>query len=199
MNDMFAEFSSPSSSCCHHFQTAMIDHLEQKLKRQFIKEALALSKLEHPFINKLEAVFIDGANGYLQLALHRGGSLAEYLKALSTKNKQPLSLRVIYSLFSKMAQTIAYVHGCGLIHCDINVGCGRDDVMILCVAVVVIVCRSIVHHHHFNDNSSMISNICFISFFLLLVCICAFLLSCLLFLIAMHRCIFAPGSRTTLC
>jgi len=92
--------------------------LEEQHKRQFIKEALALSKLEHPFIGKLEALFIDKNVGYLQLTRYYGGTLAQYLENPSKDKK--LNLRMIHSLFYKIAQTLSYVHGRGLIHCDIN-------------------------------------------------------------------------------
>ena len=98
----------------------LLPTITQKRKREFIKEALALSKLDHPLIGKLEAVFIDGTNGFLQMTHYRGGSLTDYLKHQQSKNNK-IDLRLTWTLFAKISQTLAHIHDRGIIHCDINV------------------------------------------------------------------------------
>ena len=95
-------------------------HQLQKRKKEFIKEALALSKLDHPLIGKLEAVFIDGTNGYLQMTHYRGGSLSDYLEYHQSNNKK-IDLRLTWTLFAKISPTLTHIHDRGIIHCDINV------------------------------------------------------------------------------
>ena len=74
-------------------------------------------------IGKLEAVFIDGNCGYLQLTHYRGSSLTQHLTCHQRKmiKNENLELRMTSILFSKISQTLAYIHDHGIIHGDINV------------------------------------------------------------------------------
>ncbi|WP_207493642.1 serine/threonine protein kinase [Yoonia litorea] len=84
--------------------------------RLFIKEAQALSKLEHPNIVGVHQVFEENGTAYMVLDFVDGADLLTYIE---NPGKQ-LTPRQIRTTLSKVLDAIAFVHDAGILHRDIS-------------------------------------------------------------------------------
>lgn len=97
--------------------------------RQFIKEARALARLDHPRIVRVHRVIEARGTAYLVMEHVDGVSLAATLKARGS-----LSERRVLSLLDSLAEGLEAVHAAGLLHRDIkptNILMRRDGTPVL--------------------------------------------------------------------
>lgn len=81
------------------------------------REAVALTRVEHPHLVRLRTVLSPGDELVLVLDLAGGGSLAALLAA-----RGPLSPGEVVTLAVPLAQALAAVHAYGLVHGDVTPG-----------------------------------------------------------------------------
>lgn len=87
---------------------------DESARKRFRKEALALSKLNHPNIAVVHDFDTDDATDFLVEELIPGLSLSEMLLS------GPLSEHEIINLGSQLCEGIAAAHEQGIIHCDLK-------------------------------------------------------------------------------
>lgn len=91
------------------------DLLLQKDKSRFYNEARSLTRLNHPNVVKIEAVFVDDDNGFLQMAYYCNGDLSQFL--ISQPN---LKDAVKQSISRNLLCGLDYLHRMNIVHCDLK-------------------------------------------------------------------------------
>ncbi len=89
--------------------------LVDKLRRKFVDEAKALSRLQHPNIVCVSDVFDENGTSYFVMNFIEGLSLAEVIK-----NEGSLSERRVLKYIHQVADALAYVHSNNRLHLDIK-------------------------------------------------------------------------------
>ncbi|MEM1073579.1 MAG: serine/threonine-protein kinase [Pseudomonadota bacterium] len=82
----------------------------------FIREAHALSRLDHPSVVGVHQVFEDNETAYMALDLIDGNDLLEVIE----RKSQSMSAGEIQAMTLKLLDAIAHVHGQDLLHRDIS-------------------------------------------------------------------------------
>ena len=91
--------------------------LVEKLRRKFIDEAIALSKLHHPGIVSVSDVFEENGTAYYVMDYIEGRSLSEIVKTAG-----PLSEKRAVRYISRVGEALKYVHDNNRLHLDIKPG-----------------------------------------------------------------------------
>lgn len=87
----------------------------EALKRQFIREARQMARLNHPHIVAVHQVFEENDTAYMALDQVMGMDLL----TLSEEQPERITNAFIHSLLSQMLQAIGHIHAHGLLHRDI--------------------------------------------------------------------------------
>lgn len=82
----------------------------------FMREAQALSKLEHPNIVGVHQVFEDNSTAYMVLDFIEGSDLLSYIE----RPEMSLSPIEVKAILEKVLDAIGFVHDAGLLHRDIS-------------------------------------------------------------------------------
>lgn len=85
------------------------------LKKQFIKEAENMSRLNHPNINKVKDVFEENGTVYYVMQYLKGGSLKELVE-----DKGPFSEQKSLVYIRQIADALKYMHRQHLCHLDVK-------------------------------------------------------------------------------
>ena len=88
-----------------------------KFQQKFMKEALNISKLQHPNIIKVTDVFEENGTAYYVMEYVGGGSLSDLIK-----EKGKLSEKKVRQLTAKIADALRYIHSQNMNHLDIKPG-----------------------------------------------------------------------------
>lgn len=91
------------------------DHM-QRIVKSFLNEARALASLKHPNIVGVHQVFEDNDTAYMALDYIRGHDLQEIID----EKKADLTPDQIVTIAQKLVSAIDYIHGNGLLHCDVS-------------------------------------------------------------------------------
>ncbi len=91
------------------------DHM-QRIVKSFLNEARSLAGLKHPNIVGVHQVFEDNDTAYMAMDYIRGHDLLEIVD----EKKAVLSPEQIVGIAGKLISAIGYIHGRGLLHCDIS-------------------------------------------------------------------------------
>jgi serine/threonine protein kinase len=91
------------------------EHLS-KIVKSFLNEARSLASLNHPNIVGVHQVFEENDTAYMAMDYIRGQDLLEIID----EGKLRLSPQQIVGIAGKLAGALAYIHGRGLLHCDIS-------------------------------------------------------------------------------
>ena len=89
--------------------------LVEKFKKKFLKEAVNISKLNHPNIIKVLDVFEENGTAYYVMEYIQGGSLSELIK-----EKGCFSEKETLCYTSKIASALQYIHAQKMNHLDIK-------------------------------------------------------------------------------
>jgi serine/threonine protein kinase/Tfp pilus assembly protein PilF len=84
--------------------------------RRFRLEAEAAARLEHPGIVPIHEVGERDGSCYFSMKFIEGGQLDEVIR------REPMSIRHAVELIAKVARTVHYAHGHGILHRDIKPG-----------------------------------------------------------------------------
>ena len=84
--------------------------------KRFRLEAEAAARLEHPGIVPIHEVGERDGSCYFSMKFIEGGQLDEVVR------RTPMSIRQAADLIAKVARTVHYAHGHGILHCDIKPG-----------------------------------------------------------------------------
>lgn len=111
-----------SSTFCRRTQTRVRarslstrDHM-QRIVKSFLNEARSLAGLKHPNIVGVHQVFEDNDTAYMAMDYIRGHDLLEIVD----EKKATLAPDQIVTIAGKLVSAIGYIHGRGLLHCDIS-------------------------------------------------------------------------------
>ncbi|MBA4325790.1 MAG: hypothetical protein C0426_12325 [Rhodobacter sp.] len=111
-----------SSTFCRRTQTRVRarslstrDHM-QRIVKSFLNEARSLAGLKHPNIVGVHQVFEDNDTAYMAMDHIRGHDLLEIVD----EKKATLAPDQIVTIAGKLVSAIGYIHGRGLLHCDIS-------------------------------------------------------------------------------
>jgi len=88
----------------------------QRIVKSFLNEARSLASLKHPNIVGVHQVFEDNDTAYMAMDFIRGYDLLEIVD----ENKGTLTPDQIVAMTGKLVSAIGYIHGRGLLHCDIS-------------------------------------------------------------------------------
>mmetsp|Transcript_19277 Transcript_19277/g.37223 ORF Transcript_19277/g.37223 Transcript_19277/m.37223 type:complete len:239 (+) Transcript_19277:107-823(+) len=89
-----------------------------------VQELRVLSRIDHPFVIKLESAFQDESNLYLITELCEGGNLEALLA-----NHHSVGVATVRFLMGQLLLALEHVHGMGVVHMDVNPGnCLLDSV-----------------------------------------------------------------------
>lgn len=83
---------------------------------KFKKEAKRLSKLNNPFIAKINDLFEENGTAYYIMSYINGKSLAEYLNNM----RKPMSEEQTWQILSQLLFALKEMHTIGIFHLDIN-------------------------------------------------------------------------------
>jgi len=98
-------------------------------KRKFKREALNLSKLNHPDIVKVVELFEANSTAYYVMEYIDGGSLNSYIDEYG-----PLNENTAVALCTKIGSALAFMHSKGILHLDLkpsNIMMRRDGTPVL--------------------------------------------------------------------
>ena len=85
------------------------------IRQLFVKEAQLASSLTHPNVVSVTDFGIDEDHGlYLVTELLEGETLRERMK------RDPVSLRFAFDVIDKVTSAVSYIHGRGVVHCDLK-------------------------------------------------------------------------------
>jgi hypothetical protein len=87
-----------------------------RIVKSFLNEARSLAGLSHPNIVGVHQVFEDNDTAYMALDYIRGHDLLEVID----ERKATLTPEQIVTISGKLISAIGYIHGRGLLHCDIS-------------------------------------------------------------------------------
>uniref|UniRef100_A0A7S3YNC6 Protein kinase domain-containing protein n=2 Tax=Lotharella globosa TaxID=91324 RepID=A0A7S3YNC6_9EUKA len=82
-----------------------------------VQELRVLSRIDHPFVIKLESAFQDESNLYLITELCEGGNLEALLA-----NHHSVGVATVRFLMGQLLLALEHVHGMGVVHMDVNPG-----------------------------------------------------------------------------
>ncbi len=108
-------------NCLRNEETAGVETPEQlaemmtAMKKQFIKEAKNMSKLDHPHINKVKDVFEENGTVYYVMQYLQGGTLKDLVQEQGAFSEQQ-SLVFI----RQIASALDYMHSQKLCHLDVK-------------------------------------------------------------------------------
>lgn len=108
-------------SCTRNEDTASVETPDQNaqqmaaLKKQFIKEAQNMSKLNHPHINKVKDVFEENGTVYYVMQYLKGGSLKRMVL-----NHGALTEQHALVYIRQIASALSYMHAQHLCHLDVK-------------------------------------------------------------------------------
>jgi len=89
---------------------------DAQLRRQFLREARLASSLSHPNIVSVVDFGEDSQMGaYMVMELLDGAPLSDRLK-----RKNLMSIRMACDLVAQIADALHYIHGKGIVHCDVK-------------------------------------------------------------------------------
>jgi serine/threonine protein kinase len=91
------------------------DHM-QRIVKSFLNEARSLASLKHRNIVGVHQVFEDNDTAYMAMDYIRGHDLQEIVD----EKKAVLTPEQIVTIAGKLVSAIAYIHGRGLLHCDVS-------------------------------------------------------------------------------
>ena len=112
------DFCNRDEQTCHvTVGTLSKKGLVSKLKRKFIEEARALSKLHHPGIVGIRDVFEENGTAYYVMDYVEGQSLADLLK-----REGSLSERRAVGYIRQVCEALQYVHSHNRLHLDLKPG-----------------------------------------------------------------------------
>jgi serine/threonine protein kinase len=83
--------------------------------RRFVREGRAMQRLRHPNIARTEATFQDRGNHYMVVEYVRGAALSDW-----TESEKKMSLNRAGTIVLTLCDAVSYLHGKGVIHCDLN-------------------------------------------------------------------------------
>ena len=89
-----------------------------EVRRRFLREAEAASRLDHPHIVPVYEVGEDGPICFIAAAYCEGPTLGEWLRLQTT----PVPLRVACRLVTDLAAAVAHAHERGILHRDLKPG-----------------------------------------------------------------------------
>jgi serine/threonine protein kinase len=93
----------------------MDEHMSRAFYRRFLREAEAVSKLEHANILPIYAYGEQDGLPYIVMPYMPGGTLAEYMA-----KRGPLSLQEALWYLDQLAAALDYAHEYGCVHCDVK-------------------------------------------------------------------------------
>ena len=97
------------------------------LRRRFLREAEAASRLSHPNIVSLYEVGEDGTTCYLACEYCTGPTLSQWLR----RRSEPVDARQAATIVLRLAEAVEHAHSRGVLHRDIKPGnvmlAGADD------------------------------------------------------------------------
>jgi serine/threonine protein kinase len=111
-----------SSSFCRRTETRVRARSQstrdqmQRIVKSFLNEARSLAKLTHPNIVGVHQVFEDNDTAYMAMDYIRGHDLLEIID----EKKAVLTPDQIVTIAGKLVSAIGYIHGRGLLHCDVS-------------------------------------------------------------------------------
>ena len=112
------DFCNRDEQTCHvTVGTLSKKGLVSKLKRKFIEEARALSKLHHPGIVGVRDVFEENGTAYYVMDYIAGQSLSDLLK-----REGSLSERCAVGYIRQVCEALQYVHSHNRLHLDLKPG-----------------------------------------------------------------------------
>ncbi|MDZ4088661.1 MAG: serine/threonine-protein kinase [Tabrizicola sp.] len=88
----------------------------QRIVKSFLNEARSLASLKHPNVVGVHQVFEDNDTAYMAMDYIRGHDLLEIVD----EKKATLPPDQIVTIAGKLVSAIGYIHGRGLLHCDIS-------------------------------------------------------------------------------
>ena len=88
----------------------------QRIVKSFLNEARSLALLTHPNIVGVHQVFEDNDTAYMAMDHIKGHDLLEIID----EGKRVLTPDLIVTMAAKLVSAIGYIHGRGLLHCDIS-------------------------------------------------------------------------------
>jgi serine/threonine protein kinase len=91
------------------------EHLS-KIVKSFLNEARSLASLNHPNIVGVHQVFEENDTAYMAMDYIRGQDLLEIID----EGRQLLTPDQIVGIAGKLVSALGYMHGKGLLHCDIS-------------------------------------------------------------------------------
>jgi serine/threonine protein kinase len=91
------------------------EHLS-KIVKGFLNEARSLASLNHPNIVGVHQVFEENDTAYMAMDYIRGQDLFEIIE----ESKRRLTPDQIVGITGKLVSALGYIHGRGLLHCDIS-------------------------------------------------------------------------------
>ncbi|MFM1943913.1 MAG: hypothetical protein RI897_2895 [Verrucomicrobiota bacterium] len=103
-------------------KTLQEEHVgNEELVRFFINEAKLLGYLDHPGVVPVFDTFLrEKDTPCYTMKLCQGLSLASLLDAYKGPNRGPIPLARTVEIFTKLAETLAYVHDKGVLHLDLK-------------------------------------------------------------------------------
>lgn len=90
--------------------------LSDSLRRRFVREAKAASKLEHENIVRVFETGQDGVDCYIVAEYCAGGSLAGWIR----RQQEPIAFDTAAKIVRKLANAVRYAHRGGILHRDIK-------------------------------------------------------------------------------
>ena len=97
---------------------------DQRSRRQFVHEARAMARLEHPNITPVyELGELDDRTPYFTMKEVHGISLLDVLtglKGADAEVSQRYQLHVLVEIFQRVCEAVGYAHSHGVMHCDLK-------------------------------------------------------------------------------
>lgn len=82
-------------------------------------EATIHKRLKHPFILKINDIYLYGGRIALIMDYAENGDLASYIGKCLTANKD-IEVATIYRMMAQLIISLGYAHSCGIAHRDIK-------------------------------------------------------------------------------
>ncbi|HTI13347.1 MAG TPA: protein kinase [Dictyobacter sp.] len=96
-------------------RSGMDDHMQRDFYRRFLREAEAVSQLDHAHILPIYAYGEQDGLPYIVMPYMEGGTLADYMS-----KRGPLSLKEAQWYLAQIASALDYAHEQGCVHCDVK-------------------------------------------------------------------------------
>jgi serine/threonine protein kinase len=88
---------------------------DPELRGRFLREAAAMANLEHPHVARVSDVGGDTPVPFLVMEWLEGGSAASWVM-----QHGPMSLELVLDVSTQVCEALAFVHGHGVVHRDVN-------------------------------------------------------------------------------